>query len=373
MENSKKNTVLVLLIIFVTLAFHCTLRAQVNFQFMPALNGQTVNGLFTVQLQNTGFVTYNGRLKITVRDAGNKIVLVALTPSILIRPGVNLVNASMSQSRIQFGNSIAAGIIGQTGRFPEEEYEYCFEFAGTENKPGGNEQLFENCFDYLVQPMLPLNLVYPADGDEICNTRPELSWQTAIPVNSSLRYRLMLTEKNEGQQATDAILNNAPILQQDNINGCMLMYPAQAPSLRKGKQYSWQVIAYLGNIKMTQSEIWTFSTGCDERKKDSSKESYRQLSNSLNGNFYIAGNVLRFAISNPYNTEKMDYSITDIADPARQLNKLPAIKVQTGLNKIDIEMEDIKEIELNKMYLLTIKNIANQPLYLRFIYKGDAE
>ncbi len=366
-KPSVRKEIGLLLVMFTMTQY--SLHPQVGFQFMPALNGQTVNGLYTAQVQNTGFTSFYGRVEITVKDDGNKTVLVALTPELVVKPGNNLLTPLMSQSRIQFGSNAAASILSQTGKFPEGEYEYCFEFTGIENKSNAGEQVFDNCFNHLIQPMLPLSLVYPADGDQMCNTRPELSWQPGMPLNSQLRYRLILTEKRAQQQAADALMNNVQVLQQDNIAGFMLLYPPQAPSLQKDKDYVWQVVAYLGNTKLTQSEIWQFSTKCDGKKIDSSSESYRELSGSLNGNFYVTGNMLRFTIINPYNKETMEYSITDLADPAKKIRNLPEIKVQTGLNRVDIDMEDIKGPERNKMYLLKIKNIGNQPLYMRFIYK----
>ena len=288
-----------------------SLNAQVNFQFLPALNGQTVNGLCIAQLQNTGPASYEGKVKITVRD-GHKIVLVALTPAITIKPGVSTLSASMSQCRIQFGNNAVAEMISQTGRFPDGEYEYCFEFTGIE-KANATEQVFENCFSYLVQPLIPLGLLYPPDKDEICNLRPALIWQPALPLNGNLRYRVLLTEKKEGQQAADAIMNNMPVLQQDNIPGFMLPYPPQSPDLQKDKNYVWQVIAYMGSTKLGQSELWLFTTSCRDKKTDSLKESYRQLSGMLNGNYYVVVNTLRFSITNPYSNDKMDYSITDLS------------------------------------------------------------
>ena len=372
----KKNMVkrqLFVLMVIVSVTWPATLlHAQISFQFMPALNGQTVNGLFAVQLQNTGLTNLYGKVKISVKEGNNKTVLVALTPEIAVKQGGNVLTAMMSQSRIQFGNNPAASILSQTGRFPEGEYEYCFEFTIVE-KPNAAEQVFENCFNYLIQPLIPLSLIYPGDGDEICNTRPELTWQPAMPLNNNLQYRVMLAEKKDKQQAADALMNNVLVLQQDNIAGFMLLYPPQVAALQKDKKYVWQVIACLGNTKVTQSEIWEFNTKCDDKKPDSSKESYRELSSSLNGNYYVVSNTLRFTITNPYNKEKMDYSITDLSDPAKKIDNLSEVKVQTGLNKIDIEMEDVKGLETNKMYLLKIRNIGNQPLYLRFIYKGDAE
>lgn len=362
------QTYLMLLLFVLPYGF---LSAQINMFFMPALNGQSVNGLFTAQIQNTTPLLFNGKIKITVRDINNKIVLLALTPSVSVRPGVNNIQALSAQSKIQFGNSTSANVIAQTGRFPESEYEYCFEFTGTENKPAADEQVFENCYNYSIQPVIPLSLVYPEDGDEICNTRPGFTWQPAMPLMGSYRYRIIVAEKKDQQVAVDALLNNVPVFEQDNIIGFTLRYPPQAPDLQKNKKYAWQIMVYESNTKIAQSEIWLFSINCDDKKPDSSKESYRQLSGVLNGNYYMSSGTLRFSVINPYSPVNMQYSITDIADPVKEISNLPSVKVQTGLNKIDIALEDVNGMEVNKTYLLKIKNISDHVLYLQFIYKGD--
>ncbi|MEP6748957.1 MAG: hypothetical protein ABJB86_14595 [Bacteroidota bacterium] len=338
---------------------------------MPALNGQSVNGLFTAQIRNTSTILYNGKLKITVRDVNNKIVLLALTPAVSVKPGITLVQALAPQTKIQFGNSPAANSIAQTGRFPENEYEYCYEFSGMENKPGTDEQVFENCFNYLIQPVIPLSLVYPGDGDELCNARPDFNWQPAMPAISGYHYRIIVTEKKDHQAAADALLNNVPVFQLDNIAGFILRYPPQAPDLQREKKYVWQVVVYESGTKVTQSEIWEFGIACNDRKPDSSKESYRQLTSVLNGNYYMSGGTLRFSVTNPYSLTGMQYSITDISDPTREINNLPPVKVQTGFNKIDIALEDINGMQINKNYLLKVRNIGDHILYLQFIYKGN--
>ncbi|MFT3935477.1 MAG: hypothetical protein QM726_17755 [Chitinophagaceae bacterium] len=348
-----------------------SLHAQINIQFTPALNGQTVNGLFMAQIQNTSAYLYTGKLKITVRDGSNKIVLVAQSPLMHVSSGVMLLQSISAQCRVQFGNSPTANLIAQTGRFPENDYEYCFEFTGTENKPFSDERVFENCFNYSVQPIIPMSLIYPGDGDKLCNKRPEFNWQPAMPLVSSYRYRILVTEKKDRQLAADAVMNNIPVIQQDNIAGFMLMYPPQAPDLQTDKQYVWQVTAYEGNTKITQSEIWVFSINCDDKKPDSSKDSYRQLSGILTGNYYVATDMLRFAAQNPYGATTMKYSITSLSGATEKITNLPQIKLRTGLNNIDMDLTDIKGLEINKMYLLTIKNIGDHVLYLQFIYKGS--
>lgn len=348
-----------------------TIQGQISIQFVPALNGQSINGLFTAQLVNISPKTYRGSVRIIVRDSHGKLVIVTHTPTLTVKPGNNGIATVASQSRLQFGNNSSAQILSQTGRFPEDEYEYCFEFTGSENKVDANEEIFENCFMHLIQPVIPLSLIYPEDGDEICTTRPEFTWQPAMPVNRNLRYRLIVAEKNENQQAVDALMNTVPVFQQDNISGFILPYPPQVQELQLGKKYVWQVIAYEGNVKVTQSDVWEFNTECEKNRIDSVKESYRELSGLLNGNFYLARRFLRFSVTNPYNKVKMDYQILDLSNSKEKVTNLPEVTIRTGFNNIEIPLEDVKGIELNRMYLLTIRNVGNQPLLLRFIYKGD--
>ena len=345
--------------------------AQVLVQFVPALNGRTMGGLFMAEIQNASPITYTGKLKVTVKDAVNKTVLTALTPSFLLKPGGNSIQTLSGQARLQFGNSSSARILAETGRFPENDYEYCFEFTGAENKTSANERVFENCYNYNVQPVFPLSLINPGDGDAFCETRPVFTWQAAIPVAGDYLYKLIVVEKKDKQELQEALLNNTPLYQQDNIAGCVAHYPPQLPELQKDKDYAWQVLAYQGGIQVTQSEIWKFRIGCDDRKPDSSKESYRQLSTYLDGNYYSAGSTLRISLINPYGLTTMRYSLTDISDPTRKIENLPVIKIQTGLNKVDIGLEDISGLELNKMYRLKVANIGDHTQYLQFIYKGS--
>lgn len=356
-----------------TLLPFIALFAQVTMQFTPSINGLSVAGLFTVQVYNANAFAYHAKIKITVQDGNNKTVLIATTPALLIKPGINAIQSLAAQSLLRFGNSPFAHIAAQTGRFAESDYEYCFEFNGAENKQGADERVYENCFRYAIPAILPLNLVYPGEGDAICNTRPGFTWQPAVPSVNSRRYRLIVAEKKQGQTDGDAIINNTPVLMQDNIIAYAQSYPAQMPDLQKGKKYAWQVVAFEENIQVTQSEIWDFSIDCDDKKPDSTKESYRQLSPILNGNYYISTGILKFSILNPYGPVNMQYAITDIADPSKKISNLPFVKVQTGLNKIDLDLADIKGLEANKMYHLKINNTGDHVLYLQFIYKGNAD
>ena len=354
------------------LIFLCNVSlSQVIIQFAPAINGQTINGLFRAQLQNNSLLSYNGRLKISVKDGGNNTVVTALTPSFLLKPGNNFLQTLVGQSNWQFGNSSASKIVAQTGRFTENDYEYCFEFIGTENKPGADEHVFENCYTYNLQPVFPMTLVYPGDGDILCQTRPGFHWQAPVPGSGNYVYHITVVEKKDKQDMHEAIINNVPVFQQQHISGATAYFPPQLPELQKQKTYAWQVEAYQGETRITESEIWTFTVNCDTRKTDSSKDSYRQLSTSLDGNYYTADGALRFSIINPYGLAIMQYTLIDLSDPTNQIRNIPTIKIHTGLNRIDLPLEDISGLSRDKMYLLKVLNIGDRVQYLQFIYKEN--
>ena len=345
------------------------LLAQVSFVFTPELNGRTLNGLFTAQLMNNSSEIYTGTIKIIVREANNRIVVQAQTGSILIKPGLNTMQLLSQRTKMMFGNNSVASITAQTGRFPENDYEYCFGFDGSNTKQGNADQFFENCFNYSIQSLIPLSLLYPEDQEEICNTRPDFTWQPQMPLLSSCRYRLLLAEQKEKQTAADAILNNMPVLYEENISAVMLSYPPAAAALEVNKKYAWQVTAYDRNTMISKSELYSFSTHCNNATPDSSRDSYRQPGITLNGSYYLTGNMLRFSLLNTYAATKLQYSITDFADPGKEIGNLPLIKLQPGLNKVDLEMEDINGLKPGRMYLLRIKNIGNSILYLQFLYQ----
>lgn len=360
------------LVAFCLILAPITTRCQIVINFNPLLHGQTVNGLFMAQISNSGGSSYEGRMLVTVRDDRNKLVIQLRSVPFQVMPGNNyLQTAYFTQNSVRFGNSPAAGTLSQTGKFPEGEFEYCYEFS-TVAKPGGpDEQAFENCFNAFIQPFTVLQLQSPDDGDSICTQRPEFSWQPLIPTVPGISYRLFITEKKERQSNQEAIANNLPILNQNNINGFNHFFPPQLMPLTTGKTYVWQVTAYNRQSMIIKSEIWEFTVGCADIRKDTIKESYRELKPSLNGSFYTANEKLMFSVTNPYEPSEMEYQLIDLSNQQIKFDRLPVIKLQRGLNKIDIDLLEIKGLVPGKMYQLNINNVGNQKLYLRFIYKAE--
>ncbi|HEV7782325.1 MAG TPA: DUF928 domain-containing protein [Chitinophagaceae bacterium] len=346
-------------------------RAQVAITFNAPVYGQSLEGLAFVQIFNSSAEDVKASVIIRVNEntAGN--VLVATLSSVPLRRGNNMLDrATFSRGRFSFGNSYYGLTLSQTGRFPEGEYEYCFEIEITDSKSPWVSPFFENCFIQQLQPMTPLLLINPADGDESCNTRPVFLWQLPSPLPAEARCRLVLTELKDKQDIAEAVNYNIPVLNQGNIIGNQLMFPGSAPSLKEGKNYAWQVIVYTGKAILKRSEIWTYSVKCDEEIKPFSTDSYRELKEE-DGNFYIASKFLRFSFHNPYNAGLLSYSIASLAGGGTPIKDLPELKILPGLNKFDVDLSENKSFKNGQEYMLEVRLANNRNLRLRFVYKNE--
>lgn len=358
------------LICVIFFSFYTFSGAQVIVSFEPALNGRTIEGLQRIKIINSMTGDVRGFLKVNVQDETGNLVVNILTPSFMIHPGSNMINSSVfANSRISFGNSRAVQVLNQTGRFPEGSFEYCFEFNADPSKPNEAPVPYENCFNFYVQPYTPLLLISPPDKSTICNPRPDFVWQPPFPAGISMRYRVLVSEIRADQQPSEALLNNLPLINQAELTSNLLLYPSPVASLVKGRTYAWQAIAYINDAVVQRSEIWTFTYDCDKAEADSSFDSYREVTGSGNGNYYIASKTLKFALRNPYKKRSLNYSVVDLAEPLKEIRRLPVIQLENGLNKIDLKLNNNKSFINGHTYLMRLNNISNHQVILRFIYE----
>lgn len=348
-----------------------SLKAQIAINFTPAIYGQTIEGLSFVQLINSsGLPT---RITVTIRvkqNAGS--VLVVKTPVVILQSGINTINRKIfSESSLLFGNSIYADQLKQTGKFPEGEYEYCYEVAVLNDKNISTGEVYESCFDYNIQPLTPLILINPVDEDEMCNVRPNLIWQPPIPMVNNARFRVILTEIVPKQSPSEAISYNIPIINQSNIVGSTLFYPPNAPDLLKEKKYVWQVTVYTGKTILSKSEIWSFQIKCGDEKLNIEADSYREIKEYQDGGFYIANQILRFSFNNYYQSQKLNYSIGDLENPTENIKNLPPLTAETGINKYNIDLSEMRSFKEGRQYILKVKTADNKELQLRFIYQAS--
>jgi hypothetical protein len=337
-----------------------------NFQFVAEVYGRNVDGLSMVQVQNLNNTPYRGQLwmKVTENNSHNQVIQV-LTPVTVFNPGVTILPKTVFyNSSFTFPANSWAAIANQTRSFAPGEYSFCFQFVPQDKS---QTDAFENCFDASIQPMVPLSLLVPANGDSICNKRPLLSWQPPLPYTASMRFRLLLVEKKKAQ-AAESIMADRPLLLLDNISGNSINYPSSYPELVEGKTYCWQVVAYQAGVIISKSEIWEFTVQCTEKAPPVPNDSYRELKLLMNGNYYFADYYLKFSFSNPYSVTSLPYTITDVAHPEKKITRLSPIKLKMGLNQIDLDLSDAG-LEPGQHYILKVIPFNESPIEVRFIYQ----
>lgn len=359
------------LLLLCCLALPVLMKGQVSFNFLPEVQGRTLEGLFMVKVGNMETAPKLVTMVMTVTEAkAGKIVEVRTKP-FQLRPGVNMLPAGVaSGASLNFENNKLATVLRQSNFFPEGEYDYCFEINDTEKN---GLTLGDQCFDYMLQPFSPLMLSEPFDGDNICDKRPTLSWQPLMPAVPGVRYRLVLAEIKEGQHKVEALNYNIPMVNQTGINTPILFYPSTARQLEEGKRYAWQVMAYRNELLLASSEIWEFTLKCQDTLKLPPDEGFRNIEDLTKGNFYIATGRVLFAVHNVFRETDMDYKVTCLTKPDIKFGKLPKVKLKRGLNQVVIDVSENKGFIDGYFYIMYVKLPGGLEHQLRFVYKKEQE
>ncbi|RYE37347.1 MAG: DUF928 domain-containing protein, partial [Sphingobacteriales bacterium] len=274
--------------------------AQINVQFAPSRSGQNLQGLSLTQVVNASVYPASIALTIRIKEINSGEVVVIKTPGFILTSGVNSVDrVAFSNATFTFSNTYFGQAVKQTGNFPEGEYEYCFEIEVLETKDLRMLPSYEQCFNHQLQPLTPMLLILPVDGDEICNKRPTFTWQPPMPLSNDARFRLVLAELKEKQDPIEAITFNTPVINQADVRINNLTFPMNRPDLKDGIRYAWQVTVYSNQTILKKSEIWEFTIQCSDQALEPVTESFRELKDLEDGNYYIAKNFLRFSLHNP--------------------------------------------------------------------------
>lgn len=340
--------------------------AQLLFHFIPEVYARTIDGLSSFKVHNTSATKFIGQISILVTDKNSRQPVVSiLTGTVTFNSGMNsMPKAAYMSSVFQFSATKTGRLVNQTRTFPPGEYSFCFSFQPADKSQTDN---FENCFESLVQPLVPISLIYPGDRDTICQKRPVLNWQPPLPLQPDMKYRLMLVEKKE-KTSVEAMLKRAPLLLLDNISSTTINYPFSHPELVEGKTYSWQVGAYTDGLLVSTSEMWEFTVQCKDPVIPDPGGSYRELKLIANGNYYYANRILRFSFLNSYGPDLLRYSILDIKNALKEIGDLPKVNLKPGRNNIDIDLTEL-DLKDGAEYLLKVYPFNEEPVQVRFIYK----
>ena len=364
-----KNFHKLLIVFIVTGAGIQQAAAQLQINFLPAIYGKSLDGISFFQVTNQTGSDFNCAVRIIVNEEKAGKVAEINANSIYVKRGLNSYNRSLlAGSKTKFSSSPVADIMRQTGRLPEGDYEYCYELTPIDVKPGVQD-LYENCFHFNLQPVTPLLLVDPIDGEKNCNQKPAFVWQPPMPVDFNARFRVVVVEIRDKQNAIEALSFNQPLINVAELRQPRMNYPMNIKELEKGKTYAWQVTYSINNMLVNKSEIWTFTIDCEEEPAKASDDSYRELKPGVSGDYYIAQGKLKFAVTNSYNEGDLAYTIVSLEEPEKPIQHLPKLKFMTGLNKYELNLAEYRVFKSGKQYELAIRLMNGQRLTLRFTYQ----
>lgn len=155
-------------------------------------------------------------------------------------------------------------------------------------------------------------LTIPANTDTIETKTPLLSWNYlgAIPqTNTRSYYRLILVELKDEQSAAAGVIINLPLLKMDQLSTTQLFYPFDAPQLKEGFRYGWQVQKVENNVIVDKSEAFEFTI---QPKVEPKEPTYYRLKTKNDGTVYHAENgKIYFHLEEPYKSETLKFYLYD--------------------------------------------------------------
>src|SRR5689334_3765650 len=114
--------------VILILGWNICFSQQVLINFDPAIYGQSLEGLSFAQMVNLYPQDLNGTVTIRVRETHVGNVATIRMPSFQLRKGNNTIDRlAFSRALFSFGKNKFGNLLSQSGKFPEGEYEFCFE------------------------------------------------------------------------------------------------------------------------------------------------------------------------------------------------------------------------------------------------------
>lgn len=233
-------------------------KAQVTFQpVIPAVGVIQKTQLWNILVINGSADNFTCRFDLVVKDrTTNTDVFTASTNTFSLGTGALQVNAN-TLNPIQYNYAASGFNTKIQGLIPVGNYLACYSLLSI----GGKVlSLAEECIPFDVEPLSPPMLISPADSSVLDVAPAQFSWVPPSPdgMFNRLNYDVIITQINEGQKAEEAIQQNLPLYNQNNLPGNFLTYSNTYSAFEKDKWYAWQVVARDDYNYAGKTETWVF-------------------------------------------------------------------------------------------------------------------
>ncbi|MFN3693595.1 MAG: hypothetical protein ACK4UV_01195, partial [Ignavibacterium sp.] len=218
----------------------------------PPPNRFGISDLWSIDLNNTTRKEIKGYIIGTLAEDKDGLIVEARTKLFTIKPGNNTyTQKDFPNADVNYYNNRYKEILLRTGGAPDGDYTICITVYNESDEVIG----LENCIYHSIRQLSNITLLSPEDNSALEEENIVFSW---VPLPSAKEYSLKIVELIGRQSPTEAMRNNRPFFQRDNIRTPSFQYPASERKFSENKIYAWQV--YLkDNPEQTASEVWTFT------------------------------------------------------------------------------------------------------------------
>lgn len=319
-------------------------------------------------------------LESVVYNSNNQAVLTVKTMPIWLKPGLNsLGNQTISFASVRYATTKQAEYVQNTKRMPSGIYRFCTTLYGVKN----TEALDYLCEDLQADLTNFLVLSYPMDRDSIMVKNPLLVWNHSEPFDVLMPgeyYRLMLVELKEGQTAEDGLNMNIPLFTKDFVSAHQVQYPVDAPELKAGFHYGWQVQKVTNSLITNKSEAWEFIVPIT---KEVEHQKYAALQREVNAAFTtVTSTKLYFHFIEEYKSSqalkcKIYANNENTYEPNAGKTLMNVDEIQEtaikkeGNGRFEIDLKNLN-LATDQFYTLEAENEKKEKFYLKFFVPSTA-
>lgn len=318
-----------------------------------------------------------------VFDTHKGLLLETFTAPFTINNNQYTINSSTLNAVAPFNytfgeNSLLRSIIQRGGLFPAGDYRFDYSVIGI------NGAVQTKIADYtlshsVIMPAF-LQLVSVFDKDSLKESNPTFMWLPASATHTEgnyeteieykLTYTISIVEVLTNQTPYAAMTSNPKFFYQQNLENTLLTYPYSARKFEPCKTYAWQVRGIINGQTVISSEIWTFTTPCEQPLIIPNSPVLVKNNPDL-AICNVLNNTVYFAYYEEYAVEDgatLNATIYDTKNKAVVSKEQLGLLLKTGYNTFTINTCPKNANLLNgQNYLLVITNTKNEKWYLRII------
>ena len=342
---------------------------------LPPVGLHLKSQLWTLTLVNTGAVPAQVQLEVSFTEAfSNQRVFTGVTSFFTIPKGAKaLRHADVQPVQYNLTDPNYQLDAGVDGFLPVGVFQVCYSVLAVNGD--AVVRVAEECETVSIEPLSPVQLTYPFDGEVVSGLYPVFSWLPPAPLQlfTQLQYDWKVVEMVGGQLATDAVQENIPLVFQGGLGQQLMQYPVGAQALDTGRRYAWQVVVRNGGNVVSQSEAWTF-TYAPLTQNGSAAESIAQfvrMKPREEEGAVIVSDQIRILYEHELSDSLVGLRLYKLDGARKQPVALQVsqLVVSHGLNPIVLPAKGASWATAGKQYLLEVMNSRGQRHYLPFKFQ----